>query len=270
MSRKVTNGLDLLNRPIDNVSDPSTAQQAATKNYVDNTLQSITDLKDPVRAVSTGNVVLASGLTNGTSIDGVSLVTGDRVLLKNQTTASENGIYVVVASGAASRSTDADANAEVTRGFATTVLEGTTKGTGVTTANPVTFILNTSGAVVLGTTSLSFVPIGSSAVTYTAGNGLSLSGGSFSVNAGNGIIADGTSTRIDPSVVVRKFAVNNTNATSSVANHNFGTRDVTVTVYDTSTFEEVLADVVHTDTNNVTVSFATAPAAGAYRIVVQG
>ena len=77
----------------------------ATKEYVDAVKQGL-DVKDSVRVASTANAVIASALENGDAIDGVTLATGDRVLLKNQSTGSENGIYVVQASGAAVRASD--------------------------------------------------------------------------------------------------------------------------------------------------------------------
>ena len=77
------------------------------------------------------------------------MATGNRVLLKNQTTASQNGIYVVVASGAASRSTDADTSAKVTTGMYVFVSEGTVSA-------DMGYVLTTNDAITLGTTALSF------------------------------------------------------------------------------------------------------------------
>lgn len=68
--------------------------------------------KQPARAASTANVDISTDLENGDTLDGVTLATGDRVLLKNQSTGTQNGIYVVAATGAASRAVDADASAE--------------------------------------------------------------------------------------------------------------------------------------------------------------
>lgn len=86
---------------------PSASSDAATKGYVDNALEGLKP-KAAVRAASVANVVIATALENGDILDGVTLVTGDRVLLKDQTLPEENGIYIVAASGAASRSTDFD------------------------------------------------------------------------------------------------------------------------------------------------------------------
>jgi hypothetical protein len=109
---------------ITGLGDPSASSDAATKNYVD-TL--VTGLRTRViaRVASTANVVLASGLENGDTLDGVTLATGNRVLLKNQTTTSQNGLYTVVASGTASRDTEFDTISELA-GQLILVSEGTT------------------------------------------------------------------------------------------------------------------------------------------------
>jgi len=97
---------------ITGLGDPSSSSEAATKNYVDNLVAGLRT-RVVARVASTTNVVIASGLENGDTIDGVTLVTGNRVLLKNQSTASQNGLYTVVASGAASRDTEFDTITEL-------------------------------------------------------------------------------------------------------------------------------------------------------------
>lgn len=93
-------------------NDPSTSLHAATKQYVDALVNGI-KWKQSVRAATTAAGTLATSFENGDTIDGVVLATGDRILIKNQATASENGIYIVAASGAPARATDADAFAEL-------------------------------------------------------------------------------------------------------------------------------------------------------------
>jgi hypothetical protein len=160
------------------VKDPTNAQDAATKNYVDNTVNGL-DWKTPVRVASTANVATGSGLANGQVIDGITLATGDRVLLKNQSTAGENGIYVSPASGAASRSADATTAAQVLQ-LAVAVEEGT--------ANADTFWVNTTNApITVGTTGLTFSQFGAGA-TYTNGAGLSLTGNTFAIEGGSNIL----------------------------------------------------------------------------------
>ena len=147
---------------------PTQALHAATKGYVDSVATGL-DFKESVRVATTANITLSGEQT----IDGVSAVAGDRVLVKNQSTASENGIYVVSA-GAWSRSTDADADEEVTAGMFVFVEEGTVNAdTG--------WVLTTNDDIVVGTTALAFVQF-SGAGTYTAGSGLTLTGGEFAVD----------------------------------------------------------------------------------------
>jgi hypothetical protein len=147
-----------------------------TKGYVDAVKQSL-DIKDSVRVASTGNVSLTGGssdLEAGDTIDGVTLVAGDRVLLKNQSTASENGIYVAVASGGTpARSDDANASAEVTSGMFVWVEEGTSNG-------DQGYVLTTNNVITLNTTNFTFTQF-SGAGQITAGNGLTKSGNTINV-----------------------------------------------------------------------------------------
>ena len=150
-----------------NLVNPTNPQDAATKSYVDATKQGL-DVKDSVRAATTGNITLSATQT----IDGVSVIAGDRVLVKNQTTGSQNGIYVVSA-GAWTRSTDADSNADVTSGMFTFVEEGTVNadsGWVLTTNNPIT----------LDTTALSFTQF-SGAGQVEAGAGMTKTGNTLNV-----------------------------------------------------------------------------------------
>lgn len=162
------------------VADPTDAAHAATKGYVD-AARSGLDVKDSVRVATTAAINIASDLENGDTIDGITLATGDRVLVKNQSTASENGIYVVVASGAASRATDFDSSAEVTPGAFTFVEEGSTNAdTG--------WVLTTDGSITVGSTSLAFAQF-SGAGQITAGDGLSKTGSQLDVNVDDSTIA---------------------------------------------------------------------------------
>jgi hypothetical protein len=171
----MTGALQMGSQKITGLADPTAAQEAATKNYVDTRIDSVSqglDVKASVRAATTANITLSGTQT----IDGVALSAGDRVLVKNQSTASANGIYVV-AVGAWSRSTDADANADVTSGMFTFVEEGTTNANSG-------WVLITDGAITLGTTALSFEQF-SGAGQITAGNGLSKSGNTLTVVSAN-------------------------------------------------------------------------------------
>jgi len=155
-----TLSVSLNNNTITNLADPVNAQDAATKAYVDASRQGL-DTKDSVRVATTANVALTGAST--TVIDSITLGVGDRILVKNQTTGSENGIYVF-ATGVWSRATDANSNLKVTSGLFVFVEEGTTNSDSG-------WVLTTDGAITLGTTALSFTQF-SGAGQITAGAGL--------------------------------------------------------------------------------------------------
>jgi hypothetical protein len=167
---------------ITGLGTPTDAADAATKAYVDSAAQGI-DWKASVRAATTGNITLASALENGDTLDGVTLATGDRVLVKNQSTGSENGIYVVKVSGAPDRSTDADTGAELTSNFAVFVEEGTTNA-------DQGYVLTNDGAITVGTTALTFTQF-TGLGQVVAGDGLAKTGNTLNVTAGTGISITG-------------------------------------------------------------------------------
>ena len=151
------------------------ATDAATKAYVDSVAQGL-DVKQSVHVASTANITTLSGLL---TIDGHELEAGQRVLVKNQTTGSQNGIYVA-ASGAWSRADDFDGTPAVTTGSFAFVEYGTTQaGTG--------WVLTTTGTITIGTTALTFAQFSGSG-SYAAGSGLTLTGNSFSVNVDNSTV----------------------------------------------------------------------------------
>jgi len=132
------------------------AAKASTA-YVDAAVAGLS-WKQSVRCKTTANVDLAGGgLANGTTHDGVTVATGDRVLVASQSTGAENGIYLVPASGAASRSTDTDSAADILQA-SVYVQEGT--------ANADTqWVLSTNAPITLGSTSLTFTQLSSGGVT---------------------------------------------------------------------------------------------------------
>lgn len=152
-------------------SSSKVPSQSAVKAYIDNAIAGV-KWKDSVRAATTANGTLASAFANGQAVDGVTLVTGDRILLKNQSAGAENGIYVVNASGAPTRATQADTGAEIKQA-AVFVEEGSTNAdTG--------WVLTNNGTITLGSTALTFVQF-SGAGAYSATGGLGLSGTQFSI-----------------------------------------------------------------------------------------
>ena len=150
-----------------NLLDPINPQDAATKNYVDALKQAL-DIKDSVRAATTANITLSGTQT----IDGVAVVVGDRVLVKDQTAGQDNGIYIV-GTVAWTRSSDANASSEVTAGMFTFVEEGTINGDSG-------WVLTTNGTITLGTTPLTFSQF-SGAGQITAGAGLTKTGNTIDI-----------------------------------------------------------------------------------------
>lgn len=302
------------------VATPTESSHAATKGYVD-AARSGLDVKDSVRVATTAAINISSDLQNGDAIDGVTLATGDRVLVKDQLSGAENGIYVVVATGAASRSTDADTSTEVTSGMFTFVAEGSTNADSG-------WVLSTNDTITLGTTALTFAQF-SGAGQITAGAGLTKSGNTIdavgtadriTVNADNidiastyvgqstittlGTVTTGTwnattiaianggtnatteanartnlaaggtqGAGVSVPVLSRKVAltIGDASAATFTVTHAFNTRDVQVEIYETaSPYASVICDVERTTVDAVTISFATAPGSGAYRVVVTG
>jgi hypothetical protein len=154
------------NNKLTNLADPTNAQDAATKNYVDSVAQGL-DPKASCVAATTTSITLVGGQV----IDGVTVVAGDRVLVKNQSAPAQNGIYIVQTIPW-TRAPDMDTWAEVPNAF--TFIEG-----GTTQADTGWVCTSNAGGTI-GTTAINFVQF-SGAGTYTAGTGLTLTGGAFSI-----------------------------------------------------------------------------------------
>jgi hypothetical protein len=298
------------------LGSPAADTDAANKGYVDSVAQGL-DIKASARLATTGALsaytfsatgggTLTGNANGALSIDGVTPSVADRILVKNEVSgnAPYNGIYVVTTVGDGStayvltRSADANTSAEVTSGMFVFVEEGTTNdNTG--------WVLTTNNPITLNTTALVFAQF-SGAGTYSASNGVLLTGSNFTfaprsgyglqtgasgaevklattsglnlssdlaVGAGAGITVLTNTVAIDTTVVVTKYntSIGDGSATSYTVTHNLGTRDVQVTLYDNSSpYAEVIADVQHTTTNTITVLFSVAPTSNQYRVVVQG
>ena len=278
------------------VGTPTADTDAANKGYVDSVAQGL-DTKASVVAATTTNGTLATAYENGAVVDGVTLATGNRILIKNQTDQTANGIYTVNVSGAPTRSTDMDNGTEFPSAYVF-VEEGTVNAdTG--------WVCTNNAPVTLGSTNIVWAQF-SGAGTYTANNGVLLTGSVFSfeprsgyglqtgatgaeiklattsglnltsdlaVGAGLGISVLTNTVAIDTAVVVRKYGadVGDGAATSYTITHSLGTRDVQVTVYDNSSpYAEVICDVNHATTDTITLLFSVAPTSNQYRVVVQG
>lgn len=262
--KQVLSNLDMVSASkVVNLPNPTAAQDAATKAYVDSAIEGL-NWKDSVRVASTANVTVSGP---GASIDGISLTAGDRILLKNQTTQSENGIYIWNGAAVpATRATDMDSAAEVEQATVT-VEEGT--------ANSATTWRQTAVNVTLGTTTLAWTAFGTAA------------GAASETSAGIAELATQaeTDTGTDDARMVtplklatwsgriRKFSANvgDASATSFNIDHNFNTRDVQVEVYRNSgNYDSIICDVQRTTVNRVVLTFNAAPASNAYRVVVLG
>jgi hypothetical protein len=292
--------LDAGTYKITNLGAPTNSTDAATKAYVDAVSEGL-HVHEAAKVYVGTNITIATDLEAGDLIDGVTLAAGMRVLVNGQTTQSQNGIYVVQASGGPTRALDFDTPTEVSSGDFIFVSSGTSYGN--------TGWVQTNSPATIGTDAISFTQF-SGAGTYTAGAGLTLTGTVFSadvtptsgnaslintggaievktdttrglsvdtnglgINAGTGLTFNTGALSFDSGYGVRKFAgsVGDNSATTFNVTHNFGTKDVTVHVYDNSSpYAQVEADIEHANNSYVTIKFAAAPTVDQYRVVVVG
>jgi hypothetical protein len=176
------------------------------------------DWKDSVKAATTANITIATALNNGDTLDGVTLATGDRVLVKNQTTKKENGIYVVGVSPA--RSTDADAAGELSGGTTVYVEQGTVNAKRV-------FRIITNGSITPGTTEHEWAPWSEAAIAEPETDGTARTK-ILTVTHGLGVVpADIQLTRITSEVseiVIQPVIIN-----GSVTSTQFKVRGISTT-----------------------------------------
>ncbi len=181
--------VDMGSNRVQNVATPTSTTDAANKGYVDSVKQAL-DIKDSVKLGTTANLNATYNNGNGTltmdatgvvTIDGVATALNDRILIKDQSTATENGIYTVSTAGAVgvagvfTRASDADANSEVSGGLFTFVEAGSSN------ADNAYVLTSVTGTATLGTSTLTFTQF-SGAGQVIAGDGLAKSGNTLSVN----------------------------------------------------------------------------------------
>jgi len=178
-----TSSVSFNSQKITNLSTPTADGDAVTKAYAD-ALRSGLDVKQSVRAATTANITLSGTQT----IDGVAVIAGDRVLVKNQTSGLQNGIYVVAA-GSWTRATDADADAEINAGMFAFVEEGTA---GADTG----WVLSNNAPTTVGTTALTFAQF-SGAGSFSVDATLTKTGNSIGLTSGIATAGTYTSVTVD-------------------------------------------------------------------------
>ena len=167
------------------LGDPSVSSEAATKNYVD---QAVAGLRTRTiaEAGTTANIDLTADLQNGDTIDGVTLVTGDRVLVKDQTDATTNGLYIVVASGTASRDPEFDTIAELS-GQMVVVNQGTLNDNKI-------FLCTTDSNATIGVSNITYTQVTPSNSGTVTSIGVADAGASEFTVTGSPITSSGTIT----------------------------------------------------------------------------
>lgn len=253
-----------LDAAIQGLTNKHTADYATTAALATNTYSNGTS---GVGATLTAN-------SNGAlTVDGASVVATDTVLVKNETDESHNGLYVVTQAGNGgtpyilTRSSEMDTAGEFS-GAVIAIRSGSTNDGSL-------WLLNAGDPFVVGTDDAIFVHI-NSAVTFTPGDGIDISGDVITVKlaSGGGLQFNGSG-EIELIEVYsdHKFAqsIGDGSATSFTLTHNLGTRDITITVAQTgSPYKQVITETDAATTNTATVVFGTAPTTNQYRVTITG
>lgn len=262
MARKIFTDFDFQSvSKVVNLPTPSATGDAVPKSYVDSLVEGLA-WKDSCRVATQSNLNLAAP---GATVDGITMVSGDRMLVRAQTTTSQNGIYIWNgAASAATRSLDASTFPELEQAV-TTVEEGTSAAA--------TYRQDQINGTI-DSSAVSWASFGTSAPAASETTaGIAELATQAEVNTGTDDLRIVTPLKLATwSGRIKKFAVSigDGSATSYTVTHNLASLDVAVTVFANSGGEEVITDVTHATTNTLTVVFATAPASNAYRVVVVG
>ena len=263
MARKFFTDLDLQSvSKVINLPAPVNSGDAANKGYVDSAIEGLA-WKDSCRVGTQSNLNLSSP---GATIDGITMASQDRVLVRNQTTQSANGIYVWNGAAVAmTRALDANIFAELEQAI-TTVEEGTDAGA-VFRQTQVNGTLETSNVI--------WASFGTAAPAASeTTSGIAELATQAETDAGTDDLRIVTPLKLaNWSGRLRKYAVNigDGSATSYTITHSLNSRDVIVRVFPNSgNYDDVEVDVYRPTTTTCQLVFATAPAANAYRVVVMG
>ena len=196
IATQASNNVAVTGGSITGLGSPSASSEAATKNYDD---EAVAGLRTRVIAecASTANVNISNALEAGDAIDGVTLVAGDRVLLKDQSTATENGLYLAVASGAASRDPEHDTIAELSGGLIV-VNQGTVNDNKI-------FLCTTDSTGSIGVTNITYTQVTPSNTGTVTSIGLADAGASEFTVANSPITSSGTITLAVDSIAATKI-----------------------------------------------------------------
>jgi hypothetical protein len=183
IATQAANNVAVTGGSITGLGAPSSSSDAATKNYVD---EAVAGLRTRIIAecATTANVNLSNGLEAGDSIDGVTLVAGDRVLVKDQSTATENGLYIAVSSGAASRDPEHDTIAELSGGLIV-VNQGTANDNKI-------FLCTTDSTGSIGSTNITYTQVTPSNTGTVTSVGIADSGASEFTVTNSPVTSSGT------------------------------------------------------------------------------
>ena len=173
MATQASSNVAITGGAVGGLSSPSAGSDAATKTYVDDL---VTGLKSRIicRVATTANIDLTADLQNGDSLDGITLATNDRVLVKNQTTTTANGVYKVVASGTASRDPDFDTVAELS-GQLVIIQEGSSNADTM-------WLCTTDNSGSIGAVTITFSQVFPSSGGTVTSVGLTQSGSEFTIS----------------------------------------------------------------------------------------